>query len=116
MASAPGVTIGPAVGGPQLALVGGVTWRETATLREVLFDLLEQPGLDRLDLDVSGVTAIDRIGVGLLIGVNHRAAAVHRPFALIDSGGAVSRELAHLGLLDNFELRRRAAVPVGVTP
>lgn len=85
-------------------LAGDVTWRETAGLREALFDLLEAPGQGGLSLDVRAVTRIDRTGVALLIGVNHRAAALGRPFTLLDAHGPVTRMLSDLRMLDDFDV------------
>ena len=83
-------------------LAGEVTWRETAALREALFDLLEAPGQGGLSLDVRAVTGIDRTGVALLIGANHRAAALGHPFILIDAYGPVTRMLSGLRMLRDF--------------
>ena len=83
---------------------GEVTWRETAGLREALFDLLEAPGQGRVSLDVRAVTRIDRTGVALLIGANHRAAALGRPLSLVDAHGPVTRKLSGLGMLGDFEV------------
>jgi anti-anti-sigma factor len=81
---------------------GAVTSRETPELRERLFDLLDTPGATSLRVDVRGVTSIDRSGIGVLIGANHRAAATGRTFVLIDSGGPVSQALRRTHLLDSF--------------
>lgn len=85
-------------------LAGEVTWRETAGLREALFDLLEAPGQERVSLDVRAVTRIDRTGVALLIGANHRAAALGLRFTLLDAHGPVTRVLSDLRMLDDFEV------------
>jgi anti-anti-sigma regulatory factor len=85
-------------------VAGEVIWRETAALREALFDLLEAPGHDGLTLDVRAVTRIDRTGVALLIGANHRAAALGHPFTLIDAHGPVTRVLSGLRMLGDFEV------------
>ncbi len=81
---------------------GAVTSQETPELREWLFDLLDAPGGTSLRVDVRGVTSIDRSGIGVLIGANHRAAAAGRTFVLIDSGGPVSQALRRIHLLDSF--------------
>jgi len=92
----------PAEDEPGFAWGGPITWRETADLREALFDELEVPGLTGLRLDVRAVTAIDRTGVGLLIGANHRAAANGRRLILIDNGGLVTAALSALHMLKDF--------------
>lgn len=85
-------------------LAGEVTWRETSGLREALFDLLEAPGQDGLSLDVRAVTRIDRTGVALLIGANHRAAALGHRFTLLDEYGPVTRVLSGLRMLGDFDV------------
>jgi anti-anti-sigma regulatory factor len=93
-----------------------VTWREVADLREVLFDLLETPQSLSVRLDVRGVKVIDGTGVGLLIGANHRAAALGRRLVLIDGDGAVSAALRRIRMLSTFRIARikpvHAAPPV----
>ena len=83
---------------------GEVTWRETAELREALFDLLETPGQCGPSLDVRAVTKIDRTGVALLIGANHRASALGRPLSLVDAYGPVTRKLSDLRMLGDFDV------------
>ena len=73
---------------------GEVTWRQTATLREQIFDLLQLDTSAQVLLDVTLVTSIDRTGVALLIGSNHRAAGVHRRLVLIDGVGHVATALS----------------------
>lgn len=82
---------------------GAVTWRRTAELREQIFDLLEDPHLDRLFLDVTAVESLDRTGVALLIGCHHRAAAMARTLILVDHRGTVIRALADACVLSGFE-------------
>lgn len=85
-----------------LALAGEITWRVTATLRERLFDELEVDGVTGLRLDVREVSSIDRNGVALLVGLNHRAAVAGRGLILIDRNGPVTKALAAMHLLRNF--------------
>lgn len=85
--------------------IGEVTWRHTATLREQIFDLLETDPPVPLFLDVSAVSCIDRTGVALLIGSNHRAAAMGRRLVLVDRTGLVTRTLAAAGVLPSFVIR-----------
>jgi len=93
-----------------------VTWREVADLREVLFDLLETPKGLGVRLDVRAVKVIDGTGIGLLIGANHRAAALGRRLILIDGDGPVSAALRRIRMLSTFRMARikpvHAAPPV----
>lgn len=82
--------------------IGEVTWRHTATLREQLFDLLESRTSGPLFLDVTLVDRIDRTGVALLIGSNHRATALNRQLVLIDGSGLTSAALAGAGVRSGF--------------
>ena len=84
------------------AWTGDVSWHVTADLREALFDQLEAPGRTTLRLDVRGVSSIDRTGVALLIGANHRAAARGRRLELVDTDGPVTRALAAVHMLRDF--------------
>lgn len=81
---------------------GELTWRRTAELREMLFDLLEAE-LGRLVLDVSAVHAVDRTGVALLVGCRRRAAIIGRSLVLVDRHGVVTDALSAAGLLSAFE-------------
>lgn len=89
---------------------GELTWRRTAELREALFDLLEQPGLQRLVLDLTGVEVIDRTGVALLVGCHHRAAAMSRRLVLVDRSGAVAGALFCAGVLGGFDFDEAPAI------
>jgi anti-anti-sigma factor len=84
------------------AWTGDVTWHVTADLRDALFDQLEAPGRPGVRLDVRGVSSIDKTGVALLIGANHRAAARGRRLELVDTDGPVTRALAAMHLLRDF--------------
>jgi anti-anti-sigma factor len=83
---------------------GEVTWRETSALREALFDLLESPGPPTVHLDVCEVTTIDTTGLALLIGANHRAHGLGRSLVLVDRGGAVTRGLTRIRMIDDFSV------------
>lgn len=95
---------------------GELTWRRTAELREAVFDLLEQPGLRRLVLDVTGVEVIDRTGVALLVGCHHRAAAMSRTLVLVDGGGTVSDALSGAGVISAFAFDAPPAIRAGRRP
>ena len=82
--------------------IGEVTWRHTATLREQIFDLLEAHTSDPLLLDVSSVERIDRTGVALLVGSNHRAASMKRQLVLIDDAGLITAALSAAGVRSSF--------------
>jgi anti-anti-sigma regulatory factor len=82
---------------------GEWTWRQVAELRERLFDEMDASA-DGLCLDVRGVTGIDRTGVALLIGANHRARALGRPLALLDEDGPVTEALRGAHVLSDFDL------------
>jgi len=84
--------------------VGNVTWRETAALREELFDALEVPGAISLRLDVRAVNSIDRSGIALLIGANHRATATGRQLVLIDANGVVTNTLSRMRFAGEFAI------------
>jgi anti-anti-sigma regulatory factor len=85
---------------------GPVTWRETAALREDLFDRLEASEGGTLWLDVRDVSVIDRTGVALLTGAQHRAHALQRGFVLIDTNGAVTTTLTRLHLQEQFSFEQ----------
>jgi ABC-type transporter Mla MlaB component len=81
--------------------VGEVTWRHVAELREVLFD--EMDACDSgVRLDVRRVTEIDRTGVALLIGANHRAQALRKPLTLVDDSGVVTEALTRAQVTADF--------------
>jgi anti-anti-sigma regulatory factor len=79
-----------------------VTWRETAQLRERLFDEFEASGSTGVRLDVRRVQNIDQTGVALLIGANHRATAAGRRLVLIDANGPVTAALARMHMIPDF--------------
>jgi anti-anti-sigma factor len=104
-ASAPAIDVRPRRDrDPECSWEGDVTWRETADLRQELFDSLEVPGASGLRLDVRGVSSIDRSGIALLIGANHRAAATGRQLILIDANGTVTNTLARMRLSRDFSI------------
>ncbi len=85
------------------AWVGDVTWRQVAELREALFDQMD--ACDRgVRLDVRRVTEIDRTGVALLIGANHRARSMGKPLTLVDDGGVVTQALARAQVVSDFQM------------
>jgi anti-anti-sigma regulatory factor len=84
---------------------GEITWRGNARLRENLFDRLEDHGArGDLRVDVRAVTALDKTGVALLIGANHRAHSLDRSLVLIDAHGPVTAALVGLGIDNDFHL------------
>ena len=85
---------------------GEITWRETAHLREVLYDELKVAGFTGVRLDVRGVRLIDQTGIALLIGAKHRAAAAGRRLILIDSDGPVTAALRRAHVLPDFTITR----------
>jgi anti-anti-sigma regulatory factor len=85
---------------------GPVTWRETAALREDLFDRLEASEGGTLWLDVRDVSVIDRTGVALLAGAQHRAHELQHGFVLIDANGAVTTTLTRLHLQEQFRFEQ----------
>jgi anti-anti-sigma factor len=95
----------------QVAWAGDINWRVTATLREVLFDALEVKDQTGVQLDVREVRSIDNSGVALLIGANHRAAALGRTLALTDHNGPVTTTLSALRLLRCFRVTQ--VLPTG---
>jgi len=76
-----------------------VTSKQAAALREILlgeFTAVEYPGVP---LDVRRVTEIDRSGIELAIGADHRGAATGRRLVLIDSGVPVTGQLQRMHLI-----------------
>ena len=63
----------------------------SAKLREALFDALEAAGQTGVRLDVRQVPSIDKSRVALLVGANHRAAALGRTLVRTDHNGPVTR-------------------------
>jgi anti-anti-sigma factor len=88
----------------QLAWAGDISERVTAPLREALFEALELTGQTGVRLDVRAVRSIDRTGIALLVGANHRAAALGRLFVLTDNNGPVTRALSAEHLLKGFHV------------
>lgn len=85
------------------AWVGEVTWRHVAELREALFDQMD--ACDRgVRLDVRRVTEIDRTGVALLIGANHRARSMGKPLTLVDDAGVVTEALTRAQAVSDFQM------------
>jgi len=95
---------------PMVVWAGEVTWREVADLRESLFDAMDAH-LVGVQLDVRLVTFIDRTGIALLIGANHRSHSMGRPLILLDDNGPVTAALtgAHVG--SDFTVVHTAGVP-----
>ena len=87
-----------------LVWAGDITGQVTAPLRETLFAALAAAGRTGVELDLRDVRSIDRSGVALLIGANHRAADVGRALVLVDRNGPVTRALSALRLLHAFEV------------
>jgi anti-anti-sigma regulatory factor len=83
---------------------GDITWRVAAELRDVLFDQLEAPGKSGLRIDVRNVTSIDRTGIAVLVGLNHRARVTGRLLVLIDDNGPVSAALRTMHALGDFHV------------
>ena len=83
---------------------GEITWRTTAHLRDDLYNLLESSGSTMVRLDVSAVTGIDGAGIAVLIGANHRAAAMGLRLVLIDRAGPVTTSLRRMHLLSKFQV------------
>ena len=89
------------------AWTGDVTWREVPAHREALFDDLEAAGSVGVRLDVRDVTVLDRTGIALLIGANHRAFARGERLVLIDSGGPVTAALSRMHMIGDFQIVQR---------
>jgi len=89
---------------------GEVTWREVAGLRENLFDAMDAQQVS-VQLDVRLVTVIDRTGIALLIGANHRSHSVRRPLILVDDNGPVTAALTAAHVVTDFTLAPSAGVP-----
>jgi len=85
------------------AWVGEVTWRHVAELREALFDEMDACH-SGVRLDVRRVTEIDRTGVALLIGANHRAQSLGKPLTLVDEDGVVTEALARAQVISEFQM------------
>jgi len=89
---------------------GEVTWRQVADLREEFFDAMDV-GAGDLGLDVRGVTVIDRTGIALLIGANHRARSMGRALVLLDADGPVTEALRRAHALTDFDLAQTSGFP-----
>jgi anti-anti-sigma regulatory factor len=83
--------------------LGEVTWRQVAELRDALFDEMDARALG-VCLDVRRVTEIDRTGIALLIGANHRARSMGKPLTLVDDAGVVTEALMRAKLMSEFQL------------
>ena len=105
MSSSGGTTSdGVGVRSPEAVVwIGEVTWREVAGLREQLFDQMDTR-TDGVSLDVRRVTVIDRTGLALLIGANHRAHSMGRPLALVDDDGPVTSALTTAHVVADFRV------------
>jgi methanogenic corrinoid protein MtbC1 len=84
---------------------GEVTWRDVADLREGLFDAMDAQ-VASVHLDVRLVTVIDRTGIALLIGANHRSHTMRRPLVLVDDNGPVTAALTAARVATDFTLTR----------
>jgi methanogenic corrinoid protein MtbC1 len=89
---------------------GEATWREVADLRENLFDAMDAH-LVGVRLDVRRVTVIDRTGIALLIGANHRSHSMRRPLIVLDDDGLVTAALTAAHVVSDFNLVRTSDVP-----
>ena len=97
---------GSGVRSPEVMVwTGEVTWREVAGLREQLFDQMDTCR-DGVSLDVRRVTVIDRTGLALLIGANHRAHSMGRPLSLVDDAGPVTSALTTAHVIADFDVMR----------
>ena len=85
---------------------GEVTWRQVAELREELFDAMDV-GTGDQGLDVRGVTLIDRTGIALLIGANHRSRSLGGRLVLLDDEGPVTVALRRAHAIADFDLVRQ---------
>ena len=94
---------GSAAAGEAVEWSGEVTWREVAGLREELFDRMDARP-DGVSLDVRQVTVIDRTGLALLIGANHRARSIGRPLTLVAADGPVTSALSAGCVLPDFTI------------
>jgi len=94
--------------GDPVVWIGEVTWREVARLREELFDQMDVRH-DGVSLDVRLVTVIDRTGLALLIGANHRAHSMGRPLTLVDDSGPVTSALTTAHVVADFSITRLPA-------
>jgi len=97
------VSQGSAAAGEAVEWSGEVTWREVAGLREELFDRMDARP-DGVSLDVRQVTVIDRTGLALLIGANHRARSIGRPLTLVAADGPVTSALSAGCVLPDFTI------------
>jgi len=95
---------------PVVVWVGEVTWREVADLRESLFDAMDAH-LVGVQLDVRLVTFIDRTGIALLIGANHRSHSMGRPLIVLDDNGPVTAALTGAHVASDLAVVRTSGVP-----
>lgn len=93
-----------------VVLTGRVDASTVAALRETLHAAVDRSE-GRLVIDVAGVSSIDAIGLGMLVGTQRRANRLGREIVLRDVPVRMAR-LLKVTRLDRV-LRAEAAVPVG---
>jgi stage II sporulation protein AA (anti-sigma F factor antagonist) len=90
------------VDGPEAraALAGEFDMNATFTVEPALEAVLDEPGLERLDVDLSGLTFIDSTGMGVLLRLQEAAARRELGLTLVPAPPQVQRVFETAGLLD----------------
>jgi anti-sigma B factor antagonist len=81
-----------------LAISGEIDMSNCDRLHMLLVAMLDEPGLERVELDLAALTFIDSRGVGVLVSAQRRAQARQVGFGLVNAHGLVLRVLQVLGV------------------
>ncbi|MEU4243619.1 STAS domain-containing protein [Actinoplanes sp. NPDC026619] len=86
---------------------GDIGVETTATMREVLRQVVESHDGDRIDVDLRAVTFLDSTGLGMLIAAHRAAAAKGIDLKLTDPGPVV-RMVLEISALEETLVRKPA--------
>jgi anti-sigma B factor antagonist len=81
-----------------LAISGEIDMSNCDRLHTLLVAILDEPGLERVELDLAALTFIDSRGVGVLVSAQRRAQARQIEFGVVNAHGLVLRVLQVLGV------------------
>jgi anti-anti-sigma factor len=84
------------------ALAGDFDMNATFTVEPALERALDDPALERLTIDLSNLSFIDSIGIGVLVRVQGEAAARGVDLALVPGPPEVQRVFDSAGLLETL--------------
>lgn len=96
----------PSTDGARLKLAGEVDFSTVATLRDAGMQAMSQPGCNRLTIDLSEVTFLDSMGIGVLVEL--RNTTIDKGMSLIVAypSEAVRRLLELTGLEPFFTIEQ----------